>query len=136
MSKWKKITGLILVSSMMISMFTGCGKDEATTGNGETIVLRVLENDTAKKEGYLQELLDAFNEAYKQSKVNFVYEKKIEDNKRIFSNQLNGVSKAISGLADELEDKLECTEERFKEETQRIKIILKCIVDSYDEYRV
>ena len=31
---------------------------------GETIILRILENDTAKSEGYLQELLDAFNAAY------------------------------------------------------------------------
>lgn len=72
MSKWKKITGLILVSSMMISMFTGCGKNEETSGEGETIVLRILENDTAKKEGYLQELLDAFNEAYKDKGIQAV----------------------------------------------------------------
>ena len=72
MSKWKKLTGLILVSSMTISMFTGCGKDEETSGEGETIVLRILENDTAKKEGYLQELLDAFNEAYKDKGIQAV----------------------------------------------------------------
>ena len=36
-------------------------------GNIErNVTLRILENDTAKETGYLKELLDAFNEAYKE----------------------------------------------------------------------
>lgn len=71
MSKFKKVVS-ILVLSTMIGSLVGCGKgEEATNGDG-TIVLRILENDTAKKEGYLQELLDAFNEAYKDKGIQAV----------------------------------------------------------------
>ena len=65
MSKWKKIAGVLLAAGLLASVFTGCGDSSQASKDGETIVLRILENDTAKKEGYLQELLDAFNEAYK-----------------------------------------------------------------------
>ncbi len=52
----------------------GCGKkDDAKPGeNGETITLRILENDTAKEKGYLDELLKAFNEAYKDKGIQAV----------------------------------------------------------------
>ena len=65
MSKVKKIMSLVLASAMMSALFTGCGNEAKGDSTGETVVLRILENDTAKKEGYLQELLDAFNEKYK-----------------------------------------------------------------------
>ena len=49
------------------------GPDGGTQGGtGETVVLHVLENDTAKAEGYLQALLDAFNEAYKDKGIQAV----------------------------------------------------------------
>ena len=54
MSKWKKIGSLILATTIIGTMFVGCGDDTATGSSDETIVLRILENDTAKKEGYLQ----------------------------------------------------------------------------------
>ncbi len=43
---------------------TNAGESVNHSQNGEPIILRILENDTAKSEGYLQALLDAFNEAY------------------------------------------------------------------------
>ena len=46
-------------------LLTACGGDAAgESSSGETITLRILENDTAKSEGYLDALLNAFNEAY------------------------------------------------------------------------
>lgn len=65
----------VIAAGMVFSMmagFTGCGNSEAgsravsdeTQKPAEQIVLHILENDTAKSEGYLQELLDAFNAAY------------------------------------------------------------------------
>lgn len=72
MSKVKKIISIVLASVMMSAMFTGCGEETKNSGTDETIVLRILENDTAKKEGYLQELLDAFNEAYKDKGIQAV----------------------------------------------------------------
>lgn len=60
-----------MVFSMTVGL-AGCGSSQ--TGSEtvsdkkqeaeEEIVLHILENDTAKAEGYLQELLDAFNAAY------------------------------------------------------------------------
>ena len=50
---------------------TACG-DEQNVNNGETIIIRILENDTAKKKGYLDELLTAFNEAYKDKGIQAV----------------------------------------------------------------
>lgn len=55
----------------------GCGNNETVSDtvaetdakSQEQIVLHILENDTAKAEGYLQELIDAFNEAYKDQGI-------------------------------------------------------------------
>lgn len=67
-AKWIA-TGMIF---SMTAGLTGCGSSttesktvsEKTDESTEQIVLHILENDTAKSEGYLQELLDAFNAAY------------------------------------------------------------------------
>ncbi|WP_026653135.1 sugar ABC transporter substrate-binding protein [Butyrivibrio proteoclasticus] len=68
MKYMKKAISLVLASSMVVSM-AACGKStDKTSGdatNGDVITLRILENDTAKQEGYLDELINAFNEAYK-----------------------------------------------------------------------
>ena len=64
-----------IATGMVFSMtagLAGCGSStaESETVSGKTeaaaeqIVLHILENDTAKSEGYLQELLEAFNAAY------------------------------------------------------------------------
>lgn len=71
MSKWKKIVSTAVIMALL-GTFAGCGDNTKQENNQETIVLRILENDTAKKEGYLQELLDAFNEAYKDKGIQAV----------------------------------------------------------------
>ena len=66
--KWMA-TGVIC--SMTVGL-AGCGNStsqseggaDKTADSAEQVVLHILENDTAKSEGYLQELLNAFNEAY------------------------------------------------------------------------
>lgn len=65
--KWIVFFGLLL---SMVGL-TACG-DEQNVNNGETIIIRILENDTAKKKGYLDELLTAFNEAYKDKGIQAV----------------------------------------------------------------
>ncbi len=42
------------------------GQEKFTGELERNVTLRILENDTAKEMGYFQELLDAFNEAYKE----------------------------------------------------------------------
>ncbi len=67
-----KAISLLLITSMCLGL-TACGKGiskaaEAESGDG-VITLRILENDTAKAEGYLDELINAFNEAYKDKGI-------------------------------------------------------------------
>ena len=61
----KKFVSLILAIALTISVcvtLVACQEDKET-------VIRVLENDTAKKEGYLDYLISAFNEKYKGQNV-------------------------------------------------------------------
>lgn len=71
----RNILAIIAHGLVLIMLLTAFGSislraDEAEaqvkfTGELEkNVTLRILENDTAKEKGYLQELLDAFNEAY------------------------------------------------------------------------
>ncbi|MBE5845072.1 MAG: extracellular solute-binding protein [Butyrivibrio sp.] len=67
-----KAISLLLITSMCLGL-TACGNGsskaaEAESGDG-VITLRILENDTAKAEGYLDELINAFNEAYKDKGI-------------------------------------------------------------------
>lgn len=60
----KRILAIGLAGIMIFSQ-TGCSSKSKTASKEDgTITLRILENDTAKQQGYLQDLLDAFNEAY------------------------------------------------------------------------
>lgn len=78
-NKIKQISSLLLATTMLV---TGCsaaanstsGSEDTTSANptGEKITLRILENDTAKAQGYLDELLNAFNEAYKDQGIEAV----------------------------------------------------------------
>lgn len=76
MNRLKKAVLIILSVALTFSL-TACGSKEDNTGkkesfsneSGETITIRILENDTAKKEGYFEYLLNAFNEAYKDKGI-------------------------------------------------------------------
>ena len=74
-----------LLITLLIIGITGCGKDNsggksASSESGE-ITLRILENDTAKSEGYLDELLNAFNEVFKDKGI-----KAVDANMEEYSN--------------------------------------------------
>ena len=69
MNKSRKWISLLLAVSLMFGM-TAC--TNKTGGDGETITIRILENDTAKQKGYLDELITAFNEAYKDKGIQAV----------------------------------------------------------------
>ncbi|NLL93535.1 MAG: hypothetical protein GX225_05305 [Clostridiales bacterium] len=69
----KKLICLGLSTILIASLFAGCGgSDDSKDASGETIVLHILENDTAKSEGYLEKLIDAFNEEYKDKGIQAV----------------------------------------------------------------
>ena len=70
----------------------------------------------------LKEMVDVINNSYKISKINFLWTKKVEENKKTISNQLDGVSKVISNIAEEIKPN---SQENFEEEKEKIKTICK-----------
>ncbi|GIO38601.1 sugar ABC transporter substrate-binding protein [Paenibacillus antibioticophila] len=78
----KRFFGILLAVLLTVGQLTGCGSTEAVNEkdpsaqtdaltsiyNGElerNVTLRILENDTAIEQGYFKQLIDAFNEKYK-----------------------------------------------------------------------
>lgn len=51
----------------------------------------------------IKQIVTLINEAYRVSKVNFIWKHKMEENKKTMVNQLDGVSKVISALAEDME---------------------------------
>lgn len=75
-------------------------------------------------EEQISEAIKVINEAYKISKLNFIWQQKIDENKRNMSSQLEGVSKVINSLAHEMEeDKKEAS--KFATEQMQIMVIAK-----------
>ncbi len=70
----------------------------------------------------IEEIIRIINEAYKISKVKFICEQKMEENKRTMVNQLDGVSKVISSLAEDLEKKEELKDEFIVEKEEILAI--------------
>ena len=62
----KKVLTLVLLVAMCCSCLVFVSSCD---NSSETITIRVLENDMAKKSGYLQVLLDEFNKKYASEKV-------------------------------------------------------------------
>lgn len=69
----------------------------------------------------INQMVKMINYSYKVSKLNFIWKKKLDENKKIVSNQLEEVSKAIGALADEIEVK---DEEELKTEKEEIRTLL------------
>ena len=87
----RRMIALVLTTALMGSMVSGCGAadtaqektvdEETETGqtNGvftgeleKNVTIQVLENDTAISKGYFKELIEAFNEAYKDEGIQAV----------------------------------------------------------------
>lgn len=69
MSRGNKALIGIMTAALAMGSFAGCGTTEEKK---DAVVLHILENDTAKKSGYLDELIRAFNEAYKDKGIQAV----------------------------------------------------------------
>lgn len=67
----------------------------------------------------IEEVITCVNNAYKISKSNFILQKKLSENKKIMSTQLGEVSKAISGLAEDIKKDIK-SENKFESEKQEI----------------
>ena len=81
------------------------------------------ENENIEKD--ISEMIKKINYSYKTSKMNFVYKKKIEENNKNVSAQLQGVSDIIAEVADELEVSQKEEKDEFKKEKEQIISLLK-----------
>ena len=90
------------------------------------------ENDYIKAEELdeMREIIKAINTAYRISKNNFIWQKKLDDNNKNLSNQLKNVSMAINNIAtgikensDEYESEKKEVEDLLKEKSINVKEI-------------
>ncbi len=72
----------------------------------------------------VERMTRAINSAYRISKMNFVWTSKLKEEKKNVGSQLNGVSKAISSIAEDIEDS-SIPKQDFANEKETISILLK-----------
>ena len=84
--------------------------------------------DDKKISEYLEEniaqMIRVINMSYKISKSSFVWQKKFEENKKNIETQLQGVSKAISSIAENIEKNIK-NEEQFTNQKKQVVELLK-----------
>ena len=75
-----------------------------------------LDNEETKKEieDNLEQIAKTTNHTYRINKLNLVWKQREASNKKTLANQLGGVSKVISSLADDIEEKEEKKKEEIK----------------------
>lgn len=69
----------------------------------------------------IEQIVKVINYSYKVSKLSFIWKKKLDENKKAVSNQLEEVSKAIGALADKMQKE---EEDPFIKEKEQIKVLL------------
>ena len=74
-------------------------------------------------EDNISQMVRVLNMSYKISKSNFVWMKKLEENKKNMESQLKGVSKAISNLAQDIEEDYSNEDEYEDERIQIIELL-------------
>ena len=75
-------------------------------------------------EDNISQMVRVINMSYKISKSNFVWQKKFEENKKNIETQLQGVSKAISNIAENIEKNIR-NEEQYNNEKKQVIELLK-----------
>lgn len=78
------------------------------------------EENNENVESDIRKIMKAINSSFRISNLNFIWKKKINENKKNISKQLEGVSQAISDLANDIIRE----EEKFIEEKEKIKLLL------------
>ena len=78
------------------------------------------DNENSALEKDISKIIKSINYSYRISNLNFIWKKKIDENKKNVSTQLEGVSEVISNLAQEMSE----NKEKFEEEKEKIKLLL------------
>ncbi len=83
----------------------------------------------------IEEAITCINNAYKISKANFVLQKKLSEKKKTMSTQLGEVSKAISNLAEDIQQDIK-NEDRFEKQKQEILEIISGMNIQLEDIRI
>lgn len=106
--------------------------DRQTINEKELIEILAKENNYiigfdekgSKEEKDLKIMVEAINSAYKIGKLNFIWTSKLKEEKQNMESQLNGVSKAILNIAEDMQ-KESIGNNEYQEEEEQIVYILK-----------
>ena len=82
-------------------------------------IIGLEENQELKND--MEALIKTINYTYKISKLNFLWKQKLNENRKNVSNELNGVSRVISTMADNMNEK---TADKIKKQEEEIKNII------------
>ena len=83
-----------------------------------------FDENEKKKNRDIEKMVNAINLAYRVSKVDFVWKVKLDEEKKNFETQLNGVSKAISEIANDIYEENQ-SDDSNTEIKEQISILLK-----------
>lgn len=87
----------------------------------------IVETDDANISSYMEEniaqIVRTINISYKISKSDFIWRKKVEENKKTMGKQLNEVSKAIQKMAENIEQDLQNDAQYSKEKSEIIELL-------------
>lgn len=72
----------------------------------------------------IEKMTQAINSAYRISKMNFIWGARLKEERNNIQNQLNGVSKAIAGIAEDIKKEIK-SNKLYTEEKERITFLLK-----------
>ena len=72
----------------------------------------------------IEKMTKVINNAYRISKMNFIWNERLKEEKNNVGVQLSGVSKAISEIADEMKDNIK-TDEIYQDEKAQISLLLR-----------
>lgn len=89
----------------------------------------IIVNDETKED--ISKIVKVINYSYKVNKLNFIWKKKLDENKKAVSNQLEEVSKAIGNLAQNIEktedDEYNQIKEQITKQLREMQIEVKTI---------
>ena len=83
-----------------------------------------FEDDEKPVKADIEKMTRVINSAYRISKMNFIWNEKLKEEKSNVGTQLEGVSKAISEIAEEMKNDLK-TNELYQDEKEQISLLLK-----------
>ena len=83
-----------------------------------------FEDDEKSVNRDIEKMTQAINSSYRISKVNFIWNEKIKEEKSNIKTQLQGVSKAISDLADDIKTEIK-NNDLYSDEKDKISLLLK-----------